>query len=394
MIILVINSGSSSIKFRVFKNTTKGPQPIANGTADAIGLSNSKLIIAHNGTEKVQKIQLSNHKTSLHKIFQALEAEKVIANSEDIKIIGHRIVHGGEKYKKPVKITPTVIKNLKKLIPLAPLHNPANIACIEACSKIFPKAKQIGVFDTSFHQTMPELGFLYALPPELYTKHGIRRYGFHGINHKYVSDEARKLLKKRHRKNTRIITVHLGNGCSMTAIKNGQSIENSMGYTPLEGLPMGTRSGDIDPALVEILSKKLQKTLPETTNYLNKECGLLGMSGLSSDMRTIWSAIQKKSPQAIKTLDLYCYRIAKHLNAYIGILGGVDAIIFTAGIGENAWYVREKILNYTKHLKISADKTANKKNETFFQNKNSTCALMIIPANEELEIARQAAKLT
>lgn len=394
MKILVINSGSSSIKFRLFQNGSRTPRLIAKGMADAIGLSNARLLISQNGNEKIIKISFKNHKDALQKIFNALLKEKIISSTGDIKIIGHRVVHGGEKYKKPVKITSKIIADLKKLIPLAPLHNPANISCIEGCAKIFPKATQIAVFDTSFHQTMPDLAYLYAIPPDLYKKHGIRRYGFHGINHEYVSREARALLTKSKKPNSRIITIHLGNGCSMTAVKNDKSIENSMGYTPLEGLPMGTRSGDIDPALIEVLGKKLKKSASEVTEYLNNKCGLYGMSGLSSDMRTIWAAVQKKSPRAIKTLDLYCYRIAKYLNAYIGILQGIDAIVFTGGIGENAWYARQRILQYVKHLGISPTPTSNKANKTFFQSPKSSCALMIIPANEELEIARESVKLT
>ncbi len=393
MLILVINSGSSSIKFQLFHRTSRNPELIAKGMADAIGLSNSRLLVEHGTSKTNKKTPLLNHKSSLKKIFQELTKQKIIKSPDDITITGHRVVHGGEKYKKPIKITPQVIKHLKELIPLAPLHNPANITCIEACTKIFPKAKHIAVFDTSFHQTMPDLAYLYAVPPELYLKHGIRRYGFHGINHQYVNNVARKLLVEKKRNNGKIITIHLGNGCSMTAIKNGKSIENSMGYTPLEGLPMGTRSGDIDPALAAILGRKLKKTADEVTDYLNNNCGLKGMSGLSSDMRTVWAAVQKKSPRAIKTLDIYCYRVAKYLNAYVRLLGGIDAIVFTGGIGENAWYAREKILQYTRHLKIFPNSLTNKKNATFFQERNSACALMIIPANEELEIAKQTGKL-
>lgn len=392
MSILVINAGSSSIKFSLFQKKSGQMILKAHGIADAIGLKNSAIRLDNNLVQAEQKMPLKNHADALRKIFQALQGTNLLTPGE-LKLIGHRVVHGGEKYQKPTKITPTVLRELKKLIPLAPLHNPANISCIEACQKIFAKVPQIAVFDTAFHQTMPETAYLYALPTAMYKKFGIRKYGFHGINHHYVYASAAKLLRQAKFPTGRIITVHLGNGCSMTAIKNGRSVENSMGYTPLEGLPMGTRSGDLDPALLEVIGKKTIQNLAQTTAFLNQKSGLLGMSGLSSDMRTIWAAAQKGHRQALLAMDIYSYRIAKYLNAYIGVLGGVDAIIFTAGIGENAWYIRERLLKYLKHLGIAADTRKNHANETFFQSRNSSAKLLIIPANEELEIALQADQL-
>ena len=393
MPILIINSGSSSIKFSLFEKKAHKMIQLAHGIADAIGLKNSELRLDNGKVSVAQQTPLKNHADALKRIFQALQGIHLLNEKTGLQLIGHRVVHGGEKYQKPIQITPDIIRDLKKVIPQAPLHNPANISCIEGCAKIFPQIPQVAVFDTAFHQTMPEIAYLYALPIVLHQKHGIRKYGFHGINHQHVSSLAQKLLRTVKYPSARLITLHLGNGCSMTAIKNGRSVENSMGYTPLEGLPMGSRSGDLDPALVKIIGQKTGKTLSQTIDFLNQKSGLLGLSGLSSDMRTVWAAAQKGHKRALLTLDIYAYRIAKYLNAYIGVLGGVDAIVFTAGVGENAWYVRNRILNYVKHLNITPDPRKNKSNATYFQSKTSSAKLMIIPANEELEIAMQADNL-
>lgn len=393
MSILVINSGSSSIKFRLFSSLNSKLSLQAYGMADAIGLPNSRLILENERISVNQQTTLANHATALRRIFQALQGSHLLSGPKDLQLIGHRVVHGGEKYSKPTLVTPVVLRELKKLAPLAPLHNPANIACIEACGKIFPKLPQVAAFDTAFHQTMPETSYLYALPLEDYRQYGLRRYGFHGINHQYVHEEAQKILRGHKMKRNRIITIHLGNGCSMTAIKNGRSLENSMGYTPLEGLPMGTRSGDVDPALVGVIATKRNCSLAESIDYLNRQCGLLGLSGLSSDMRTIWAAARRKNPRALLTMDIYARRIAKYLNDYIGLLGGVDAIVFTAGIGEHAWYIRQRILSYVRHLEIKASPKLNQTNKTIFSVTSSRAALLIVPANEELEIARQSLKM-
>lgn len=393
MSILVINSGSSSIKFRLFRQQGKTMHLLANGMADAIGLSNSRLILENERIYVNQETPLANHTAALQRIFQALRGAHILAEKNDLHLIGHRVVHGGEKYNQPTIVTPAVLRDLKKAVPLAPLHNPANITCIEAAAKIFSGLPQVAVFDTAFHQTMPETAYLYALPLEAYREHGLRRYGFHGINHQYVYEEAVEMLRAKKKKFGRVITIHLGNGCSMTAIKNGRSVENSMGYTPLEGLVMGTRSGDIDPALVEIIAQKMSLSLADTIDYLNRHSGLLGLSGLSSDMRTIWAAARKKQPRALLTMDIYARRIAKYLNAYIGLLGGVEAIVFTGGIGENAWYIRQRVLAYVRHLNIKISPRLNQANKTFFHSPTSTAALLIIPANEELEIALQSQKM-
>ena len=392
MYILVLNSGSSSIKFKVFRK--KNQQLIVQGSVDALGLPHSHLEIQDSANHYFEKkFPNADHNLALEMIFKTLLAHHYIENLQQISLVGHRVVHGGEKYTEPALINKKVITEIHKLSSLAPLHNPANLEGILACIKLLPKAKQVAVFDTAFHQTMPEIAYLYGLPTDLYRKHGIRRYGFHGTNHKYISEEAIKLLRKNRRSSSKLITVHLGNGCSVTAIRNGKSIDTSMGYTPLEGLIMGTRSGDLDPALVEVISKAKKMTLHQTEIFLNKQTGLKGISGLDSDMRTIWQAVQKKHHLATLALDLYCYRIVKYINSYIGVLNGVDAIVFSGGIGEHAWYVRERVCASLKHLGISVAPAKNKQNAQIFSTPSSKARLIIVPANEELEIARQSLKL-
>ena len=392
MFILVLNSGSSSIKFKVFRK--KDQQLVAQGSVDALGLAHSQLEIKDSTNHHFgKKIPNADHRLALEMIFKTLLAHHYVENLQQISLVGHRVVHGGEKYTEPALINKKVIAEIRKLCSLAPLHNPANLEGILACIKLLPKAKQVAVFDTAFHQTMPEIAYLYGLPTELHRKHGIRRYGFHGTNHKYISEQATQLLRKNRQPYGKMITVHLGNGCSATAIRNGKSIDTSMGYTPLEGLIMGTRSGDLDPALIEVISKAKKMTLHQTETFLNKQTGLKGISGLDSDMRTIWQAVQKKHHLATLALDLYCYRIVKYINSYIGVLNGVDAIVFSGGIGEHAWYVREKVCASLKHLGISVSTAKNKQNAQIFSSPSSKAKLIIITANEELEIARQSLKL-
>lgn len=392
MLILIINSGSSSIKFQLF-NSGKSLQLIAKGMAEALNLPNSQFSIANGKKSYTIQKPIKNHSAALQLVLSELKKLGLISKDQSIGLIGHRVVHGGEKYNKPSIITPSVLREIKKISVLAPLHNPANITCIEACQKIFPGIKQVAVFDTAFHSTIPAEAYLYAIPFQLHRQYGIRRYGFHGTNHQYVSRKASKLLREKKLPAKRLITIHLGNGCSITAIKNGKSIDTSMGYTPLEGLVMGTRSGDIDPALIPVLAEKLKITESEAVNFLNKKSGLLGMSGLSSDMRTIWAAAKRRNSTALLALDIYSRRIAKYINAYIGFLGGVDAIIFTGGIGENAFYIRQRVCQYLAHLKISLNKSANLANKAFINSSSSSAKIMIIPANEELEIARESLQL-
>lgn len=388
MYILVLNSGSSSLKFQIFKKNTH-LAPLISGIAEAINLSNSSITINH----KTQKVSVKNHQEALQKSFALILKSGLIKNLRDISLIGHRVVHGGEKYRNSVRITPAVIKEIKNLSELAPLHNPPNLAGILSCQEVFPGVPQVAVFDTAFHQSIPKKAFLYALPLEFYTKYKIRRYGFHGINHHYVSEQAVKILKKARKPSARLISCHLGNGCSITAIKNGRSIETSMGFTPLEGLVMGTRSGDIDPALPNYLGKILKKSPTEIDQLLNNQSGILGISGLSSDMRVIYAASQQKNPQALLALEIYAYRIAKYIASYIGVLGGVDAIIMTAGVGENAFYVRKAVFDYFRTY-IDIDPRNNRQNAQFINSPRCPISILIIPANEELKIAQECVKLS
>lgn len=319
-LILVLNAGSSSLKMELFD--LKSLRSLGEKKFEEIG------------SEKTA------HTASLKRGIQEFLKEKKLRHIHDIATIGHRVVHGGEKYASPVKVTAQVIKDIKRFASLAPLHNPANLVCILACQKLFPKVSQVACFDTAFHRTMPEKAFLYALPLRLYKKYGIRRYGFHGLSHAYVASEARK--KFGFKKTRRMITCHLGNGCSLTAVLNGKSMDTTMGFTPLEGVPMGTRSGDIDPSIIFYL---MRRGLPakKIEHILNHESGLKGLSGISSDVRMLLK--KKKSRFARLTLEIFCYRVAKAISALTAPLGGLDCLVFTGGIGEKATSLRKKILH-------------------------------------------------
>lgn len=332
MKILVLNAGSSSLKFDVFEAKNKRGQ---------------KLKSLFQGHFDNHGKPIKNWETSVREAFDLLIQKKIIKNSLEIQAIGHRVVHGGEKYIRPIKISQKVIVAIKKLSALAPLHNPPNLACILACKKLLSCAVQVAVFDTSFHHTMPEKAYLYGLPYSFYKKFGIRRYGFHGTSHEYVFEQARKKLGRAATRRT--VTCHLGNGCSMAAILNGKVIDTSMGFTPLEGIPMGTRTGDIDPAIIfYLLDKKF--SAQELKTLLNKKSGLLGISEVSSDVRDLWALYKKKNKKAVRALQWFAYRIAKYIGAYAAALGGLDCIVFTGGIGENAWYLRKWIMGYIKKI--------------------------------------------
>lgn len=352
--ILVINAGSSSLKFELFgaRGRNKNLQSLFEGHFDNRGkpIKDYYKVVAQAAAQ--------------------LAGKKLIKNAGEISAVGHRVVHGGEHYTKPVKITPAVIKTIKKLAPLAPLHNPPNLAGIMACKKLFPHAVQVAAPDTAFHQTMPEKAYLYALPYSLYKKMHIRRYGFHGTSHQYVFEQARKKLGRT--KTRRTVTCHLGNGCSVAAIRDGKVVDTSMGFTPLEGIPMGTRSGDIDPAIIFYLMEE-NFSAHEISKMLNKSSGLLGVSGISSDVRDLWLRYKRKCNAARRALELFAYRIAKYIGAYSVSLGGLDCIVFTGGIGENAWYLRKWILAYLKHL--------------------PTKHVLVIPTDEEKKIAEETLKL-
>lgn len=374
MKILVINSGSSSIKTTLF-DFGKFLKTLSENDIKEIGS---------------KKCRVKNHAEGLKLILDTLLKTKKIKNLKEIQAIGHRVVHGGDKYIKPTIIDNKVIKDIKELFSLAPLHNPANLQGILACQKLLKGVPQVAVFDTSFHQTMPKKAFLYALPINFYTKNKIRKYGFHGTSHKYVVSECLKLLKK---KNAKIISCHLGNGSSVTASINGKSIDTSMGFTPLEGIMMGTRCGSIDPAIIFHMKDHLKIPLEKIYEILNKESGLKGISGISSDMKIIYEKSLKKNKAAIKTIDLLSYQLAKIIGSYIAAMNGVDAIAFTGGLGENAFYVREKALSHFDFLGLKLDTKNNKKSTKIISSKNSKIKVFVIHTDEEKIIAEETKKL-
>ncbi len=372
MLILVINCGSSSAKYQLFDIARR--KVIAKGVVERIGQDGSNMKHQANGCVLKRKVSCADHYVAIRLIVDALTDKKcgVIRSKDEITGIGHRVVHGGEEFKSSTLITPKVIRSIEKYSELAPLHNPPSLLGIRACSKILKGIPQVAVFDTSFHQTMPAEAFLYGLPFRLYKKYGIRRYGFHGTSHRFVAEQAPKALKKP-AKSLRIVTCHLGNGCSMAAIKGGVSVDTTMGFTPLEGLMMGTRSGDLDPAVVFYLMDKEGLSPDKISGILNKESGLLGVSGVSNDMRDILKAASGKGRLAARAkiaIDLFVYRIEKYIGAYQAAMGGLDAVIFTAGIGENnPWLVR----------RIEKDLRGVVSKKTKF---------LVIPTDEELLIAR------
>jgi acetate kinase len=380
--ILVINCGSSSLKFELFTEG-KEPKSLAEGLIDKIGKSDCKLTFKTKGKNLGLNVKVKNHTEAVRLAYETLDKPK-------IDLVGHRVVHGGEKYSSPVKIDAKVIKTLKKLSHLAPLHNPINLEGITACKKLFPRAKQVAIFDTAFHHTMPPKAYLYALPRDLYDKHAIRRYGFHGTNHKYVTEKTIRLLNKK--SGLKIISCHLGNGSSVTASVGGKVIDTSMGFTPLEGIPMGTRCGSIDPAIVLEIQKVKKLTPLKTDHYLNHECGLLGFSGISSDMREIYEASLKKDKDAISTIEFLSYCLAKQIGAYTAALNGLDALVFTAGIGEKAFYVREKTCKHLSHLGLILDKTKNKSSQQLISSTKSKTKVFVIKADEEYQIAKESIK--
>lgn len=396
MKILVINSGSSSIKYQLFKMPS--PQPLCSGLVERIGIEGS--FIKHTVYNQAEKFTIendafvSNHGEGLKKVLQLLsEGEHaVISKPEDIAAIGHRVVHGGEHFAGATLINAEVKQQIKKLFSLAPLHNPVNYKCIEVAEQTFASAVQIAVFDTAFHQSIPKQAYRYAIPEAYYKQHGIRVYGFHGTSHKYVSEQAIKWLGK---PESKIISIHLGNGCSITAIKNGQSIDTSMGFGPLSGLMMGTRSGDIDPSVIFHLMEHSGYTLEQLSSLLNKQSGLLGVGG-SSDMRDIRKLVNEGDEAAKLALQLYAYRIKKFIGSYAAILNGIDAIIFTAGVGENDSEMRAAVCQDLNFIGIELDADKNKNYKSQLTEINTTDAkvkILVIPTNEEYEIANQCFKL-
>lgn len=391
MNILVINCGSSSIKFQLFDMRTY--KPLIKGTLEKIGSNDSRLKLKYENIDDLEiAVEITTHNEGLEYIFNFLvnSKYKIIDSLSEIDAIGHRIVHGGEKFKESVLITDAVIDEITACIPIAPLHNPANLYGIKTCLTLMPTTPQIAVFDTSFHQTIPKKAFLYGLPYELYQKYGIRRYGFHGISHQYVAQTGAQKMHKE-LASLKLITCHLGNGASVTAINGGKSIDTSMGFTPLQGLTMGTRSGEIDPAIVPFIMEHEDMTAKQIYQYLNNQSGVLGISGLSSDFRDLETAAVKGNKRADIALDVFTYQVQKFIGSYIMALDGLDAIIFTAGIGENSPYIRNKIASKLDYLNIYLDSQKNiygpKTRE--ISTITSSAQLWIIPTNEEIMIAKE-----
>lgn len=395
MKILVINCGSSSLKYQLLD--MENESVLAKGLVERINLEGSMLTHKAHG-KSFQIIQsIRNHSEAVSLVLSTLiDKEKgVISDIKEINAFGHRCVHGGEMYAKATLVNDEVLKYLKESVELAPLHAPANIIGIEACKDIAPNIPNVAVFDTAFHQTMPKKAYMYAIPQHFYTEYKIRKYGFHGTSHKFVSLEASKMMGK-NIEDTKIITCHIGNGASISAILGGKCVDTTMGFTPLAGVMMGTRSGDLDPSIIEFIMKKTGWDIKETTNFLNKQCGLLGVSGFSSDSRDITEQL-KTNENARLAMDMMCYTIIKHISSFVGVLNGVDAIVFTAGIGENSPELREEVLDSLTYLGLEYDKKLNyetvRKPATELSTKNSKVKVYVIPTNEELVIARETKEI-
>lgn len=380
---LVINAGSSSIKFQVFD----GEKSVLSGLCDAIGLSESKIKYKFEGKKDELVLPLKNHEVALKKVIEILEENDLMAG---LSRIVHRAVHGGEEFKDTAEVNPKLISKMKELIPLAPLHNPTNIQGMELMEKLLPEVTQYAVFDTAFHSTMPESAYLYPIPYSWYKEYGVRRYGFHGSSHQYVILEAMKILGK---ENAKIISCHLGNGASVCAADSGKSIDTSMGMTPLEGVMMGTRSGTIDPGIIEYMKKKLGKSCEEITQMLNKESGLKGVSELTSDMRPLEENMEK-CEKSKRAMNVYMQRLYRIIGAHLATLGGVDAIVFTGGAGEKSPFIRSKVANQLKFLGIELNEEKNNSNfEGEITKSESRVKIFVIPTNEELQMVLNAKAL-
>ena len=394
MKVLVINCGSSSLKYQLIDSESEAV--LAKGLCERIGID-GRLTYAAAGKDKiVVEAAMPDHTAAVSMVLEALTkpGTGVVASLSEIGAVGHRVVHGGEKFSSSTVITDEVLKQIEECNDLAPLHNPANLIGIRACAKLMPGVPMVAVFDTAFHQTMPKKAFIYGLPYAYYEKYGIRRYGFHGTSHSFVSKRCAELCGKAP-EDLKIIVCHLGNGSSVSAVMNGKSVDTSMGLTPLEGLIMGTRSGDIDPAIVEFIAHKEGLTLEEVLTILNKKSGVDGISGISSDFRDLENAADEGNERAILAQDAFAYRVAKYVGAYAAAMNGVDAIAFTAGVGENDSVIREKVCAYLGYLGLTLDKEANKGRgkEIQLSTPDSTLKAFLIPTNEELAIARETVAL-
>ena len=394
MNILVINCGSSSLKFQLINSESE--EVLAKGICERIGSSGVLTYQPAGGVKTKEDKPMPTHKEAISYVLEALTNKEtgVVKNHDDIGAVGHRVVHGGEKFASATVITEDVLKGIEECSELAPLHNPANLIGINACRELMPGVPMVAVFDTAFHQTMPEKAYLYGLPYEYYEKYAVRRYGFHGTSHSFVSKHAAEFLGL-DLNNSKIIVAHLGNGASISAVLNGKCVDTSMGMTPLEGLVMGTRSGDIDPAIMEFIAKKENLDIAGVMNVLNKKSGVQGISKVSSDFRDLESGMEAGNKLCAAALEVFCYRVAKYIGSYVAAMNGVDAIAFTAGIGENAPLVREKVLAYLGYLGISLDAEANGKrgDDCVISTADSKVKVAVIPTNEELAICRETVAL-
>ena len=395
MNVLVINCGSSSLKFQLINSESE--EVLAKGLCERIGIDGRLTYQPAGGDKAVSDKAMPTHTEAIRYVIDALTDSEtgVVKSLDEIGAVGHRVVHGGEKFANSVVITEDVLKAIEECNDLAPLHNPANLIGINACQKLMPNTPMVAVFDTAFHQTMPEKAYLYGLPYEYYEKYGVRRYGFHGTSHSFVSKHAAEFLGLDF-ENSKIIVAHLGNGASISAVLNGKCVDTSMGLTPLEGLVMGTRSGDMDPAIMEYIAKKENLDIAGVMNVLNKKSGVLGVSNnLSSDFRDLEDGMNNGNKFAKAAMEVFCYRVAKYIGSYVAAMNGVDAIAFTAGIGENSGTVRAMVLENLEYLGIAVDEEANKKRgeDLVISTADSKVKVAVIPTNEELAIARETVAL-
>ncbi len=391
--IIAINAGSSSFKFELFKMPEE--TEIARGLIERIGLGRGKFTLAYKGGRETLERNFKDHKEAVNVMLEALINRNIIKSIDEIEGTGHRVVHGGETFSEAVIINDEVIRKIDKLAEFAPLHNPANLMGIEAMMELLPSVTHVAVFDTSFHQTMPESSYLYSLPYTYYKDYRIRKFGFHGTSHKYVTGRAAELLK-RPIEELRLISCHLGNGASIAAVKAGESLDTSMGFTPLAGVTMGTRSGNIDPSLIPYIMEKTDKSAVEVLNVLNKESGLLGVSGFSSDLRDITDEARKGNKRAELAVEVFSSSIHKYMGSYAARMGGVDAIIFTAGVGENSALIREKVLDSLEFMGVYLDKKTNNETigiEATISYSYSPVKVLVIPTDEEVMIAREVLRL-
>jgi acetate kinase len=388
MLVFVLNAGSSSLKYQLMNPVIK--KVFASGICERIGIDG---VLKHeyaDGKKLVLNVPMPTHKEAISAVLSTLTAGegKVIDSINDIEAIGHRTVHGGEEFASSVLITPEVIETMKRLSPLAPLHNPANILGIEICQELMPGKPNVGVFDTAFHQTMPDYAYMYALPYEMYAKHGIRKYGFHGTSHYFVSNEARGMLEKK--QNTRIVVCHLGNGSSVSAVLNGKCIDTSMGLTPVQGLMMGTRSGDVGAGALQYMMAKENLTIDQALDIMNKRSGILGVSGKSSDLREVLEGMQNGDDRCRLAVDMVAYIIKKYVGSYVAALDGIDALCFTGGIGENAALIREKVCAGLDSMGLVIDPVKNDRRSSVARDistNGSTARIFVIPTQEEYVIA-------